>query len=132
MKSYIAWEPKGALYAQFGACTATQLLDALNQIFTHPEFDRFRYLLLDLSGAAPADRCEGSLELLLAQALGAHYTNPHLTVYCVTQDPLLRHLGRMFQRDLQWQLYLVDSLKEARNSLAIRTVTAVAPPRPTA
>ena len=132
MKSYIAWDPKGAHYAQFGPCTAAQLLEALNRVFCHPDFERFSYLLLDFGGADPSERCEGSLELLLAQALGAQYTNPNLYVYCVTQDPLFRHLARMFQRDLEWPLYLVDSLKEARTSLAARTVSAVASARPSA
>ena len=130
MESYIAWEPKGVCYTHFGVCTASQLLSILNRVCVHPDFDRFAYLIDDLSFADTTQRCTGSLEALLAQALGAHYTNPSLMVFCATEDPLLRQLARLFRRDLHWDLQIVAHLTEASSCLAQRAAHGPAAARP--
>ena len=118
LESYIIWEPRGVCFTQTGALYTSVLLDALIRIGAHPHFDRFRYVIADLTACPPLTRCRDTLDPIMAQMIGAYYSNPRIAVHVASSDPLVLRLARILQRNVLWELHTVSALNEARQSVA--------------
>ena len=117
IQNNINWEARGVCFTETGPCHAGVLLEALSRIGAHPDFDRFHYVLADLSACPALNRCQDSLDPLLAQMIGAHYSNPRVTVYVVTNDALLLRLTRLLQRNIPWRIHACDTVWQARQAI---------------
>ena len=119
LESYINWEPRGVCFTPTGVLHAGGLLDMLTRIGAHPDFDRFRYVIADLTACPPLTRCRETLDAVMAQMIGAHYSNPHIAVYVVSGDRLVVRIARLLQRHVFWRIQTTQTLHAARQLIAL-------------
>ena len=94
MPVQMAWEPRGVRSRFFGSVTATDLLDHVREICSHPDFSDLRFSILDFRDATDAVDDAG-LQEVKAQLIDSQYSNPGILVAAITSDrTVIGHLTR--------------------------------------
>ena len=113
----IVWEKQGAVCVYNGIPTLDELAAALTSVHQHIDFDQFRYAIHDFSGAADLHPGATDLSTLIAQALGASYTNPRIRTAIVAVHTNILHIAHQFAAGTGLENKIVASLQAARDWL---------------
>lgn len=110
----IVWEKQGALCIYNGMTSFDEMAAALTSVHQHIDFERFRYAIHDFTGASVLETGSTDLSTLIAQALGASYTNPGLKTALVAVHPQTQELARQYARRTALDSQVFSSRELAR------------------
>ncbi|MDT8991002.1 hypothetical protein RQP54_09020 [Curvibacter sp. APW13] len=110
----LEWEPHGAVRIYNGTIHIDGIVDAIAQLQNDPRFDRLRYLIEDFSAVDSLAISESEVDLIVAHAIGAAYSNPHIRVAAVATSEQTRQLVRQFAKDSPYIVRLFGDTEAAR------------------
>lgn len=114
MSVHISWEPHGVGLCCSGEALADDLIEAMRQIQNDCRFDQLRYALMDFSPVQGLLLSDEELDVLIAMALGAAYSNAHIRLALVSSDEDGRSLCRRFMRSSPYLTRLFSDVAAAR------------------
>jgi uncharacterized protein (DUF2164 family) len=87
---------------------------AVLSIHEHANYPRYRYAMHDMSGVSHFDFTAVNMIQMVAQELGARYTNETIKASVVTSSGKIRELVREFSKFTQIDVGLFQTLAQAR------------------
>jgi hypothetical protein len=89
-------------------------MSAVLSIHKHPDYPLFKYAIHDMSHVAQLDFSDVNMTQLLAQELGARYTNPGIKASVVTDNSAMCEMVRQFSSLTKLNVGVLHSVKQAR------------------
>jgi hypothetical protein len=113
MAYQIEWARNSA-YGNFsGLANFLEVMQVVQTMHVHPDYDQFRYIMLDFAKVTRFDNnLVNSIEFL-AHMIGASVTNPKLKIAIVTTDDNILELANELQTHAQINMKVFTSPNEA-------------------
>ena len=86
----LIWEEAGVYKRFWGDVSGLEIAKSVEQVSAHPRFDEIRYILNDFLDADVVDSLDAETsDRMMAQRIGATFTNPRFRVLIVSRNPRL-------------------------------------------
>lgn len=115
MSYTIAWEKRGTCIAYTGTVCFQDFMAAVLSIHQHPDYSDFKYAIHDMSRVTRCDFSAVNMTQLLAQELGARYTNPDIKASVVTDNPEMTEMVHRFASLTKLNVGVHRSIEQARD-----------------
>jgi hypothetical protein len=115
MSYSIAWEKRGTCITYTGTVSFKEFMAAVLTIHQHPDYPIFKYAIHDMGRVSDFDFSDLNMTQLLAQELGARYTNPNIRASVVTNSAAMCELVREFSSRTKLNVGLLQSIDQARD-----------------
>ena len=115
MSYSIAWEKRGTCITYVGIVCFQEFMAAVLTIHKHPDYSLFKYAIHDMSRVTQLDFSEVNMTQLLAQELGARYTNPDIKASVVTDSAEMSGMVREFSYLTELNVGVLQSVEQARD-----------------
>lgn len=92
----IAWEKSGTCTTYDGTVTFDEFMGVVLAVHESPNYAALRYVIHDMSAADQLDFSQMNMTQIVAQELGARFTNPKVKVSVVTSDPTMSKMVETF------------------------------------
>ena len=115
MSYSIVWEKRGTCVAYTGTVCFKEFMTAVLTIHRHPDYPTFKYAIHDMGRVTEFDFSDVNMTQLLAQELGARYTNPNIRACVVTDSDVMDQLVKEFSARTNLNVGLLQSMEEARD-----------------
>lgn len=112
------WEPRGVVRIITGDVDTGELLNSVADLQNDPRFDELRYVVEDLSEVGAVQLDEAGMDMLIASAIGAAFSNPHIRIAVVTTSPYVHTLARQFVAQSPYITRMFRTLADARAWIA--------------
>lgn len=119
------WEARGVVRTAVGDIAADELFNSVADLQNDPRFDALRYVVEDLSAVASVALDESGLDMLIASAIGAALSNPHIRIAVVLRSPQLIRMAREFAAQSPYITRTFSTLEAARDWIAQGDVAPV-------
>ena len=114
MSYSIAWEKRGTCISYSGTVCFQDFMAAVLTIHRHPDYSQFKYAIHDMAHVKQLDFSDVNMTQLLAQELGARYTNPSIKACVVTESAAMCEMVRQFSSLTQLNVGALPSMEQAR------------------
>jgi hypothetical protein len=109
----IAWERHGAYIAYRDTVRFAEFMDAVLTIHANDNYATTKYVIHDMLAAA-LDFSDLDMTAMVAQELGARFTNPGVRPAVVSSDPTMEEKTRTFSALTGLDVGFFPSLQQAR------------------
>lgn len=122
----IDWERDGVCISYTDVVGFYEFMKAVLTIHEHNDYSRFKYAIHDMTGVSRLDFSQVDMTQMLAQELGARYTNETIRASVVTSSPEMGELVRHFSSRTGLEVGLFQTLEQARAWSSLPGVRKVA------
>lgn len=111
------WEQRGVHRKYDGAVSGRDLLLAVREVEGDSRFDELRYIINDFSTVTEQSITEQDIEEIAALDYAAAFTNPHIRLAIVTNDPTIQALAELYHEksDAPYLTQTFSALDSARS-----------------
>jgi hypothetical protein len=89
-------------------------MSAVLTIHEHPDYPLFKYAIHDMTHVAQLDFSDLNMTQILAQELGARYTNPDVRASVVTDNAAMSEMVHQFSSLTKLNVGVLHSVEQAR------------------
>jgi hypothetical protein len=114
MSYTIEWEKRGACLSYGGTVCFQEFMAAVLTIHMHSDYPLFKYAIHDMAHVSQLDFSDVNMTQLLAQELGARYTNPGIKASVVTESDAMCEMVRQFSSLTKLNVGVFHSIEQAR------------------
>ena len=111
----IHWEKDGVCTSYTGQVSFHDFMEVVLTIHEHSDYSRFKYAIHDMSQVAQLDFSGVDMTQMLAQELGARYSNQAIKASVVTSNPQMAELVEHFSLRTKLAIGLFENLEQARH-----------------
>lgn len=119
------WEPRGVRRACSGDIGFDEYMQSVAELHNDLRFDTLRFIIEDFSLVESVHMCSSDVDMVIASAIGAAYSNPHIRVAAVARSASLRGLLGQFFHLSPYVSRLFDAMPAARAWIASGEMAAV-------
>ena len=114
MISKIEYEKYGAICTLTGNSSLHTVEIAFNSVCVHPDFDRFKFILYDLTGVNYFTFSKEDMIPIAASALGSLFFNKNIQGACISNDPNVKSAIDKYNNLTKRSFGIFASIAEAR------------------
>lgn len=114
----LQWEPHGVVRVITGDVETGELLNSVADLQNDPRFDELRFVVEDLSEVGAVQLDDAGMDMLIASAIGAAFSNPHIRIAVVATSPQVHSLARQFAAHSPYITHTFPTLADARDWIA--------------
>ena len=121
----LQWEPHGVVRTLSGTVEIEEYMDSVASLQNDARFDELRFIVEDFSDCTMQHVSEADMEMVLANAIGAAYSNPYIRIAAVAVEPQARHLIQLFAKASPFITRVFAQMAQAREWVGDGDTTAV-------
>lgn len=110
----LQWEPHGVVREFTGTVEFEEYMQSVASLQNDARFDTLRYIIEDFSACSILHVSESDMDMVIASAIGAAFSNPHIRIAAVAQAPQARHLIHLFAQGSPFITRLFAQMERAR------------------
>lgn len=110
----IGWEKSGACITYSGMVTFEDFMGAVLSIHESPDYARLRFVIHDMSTAEGLDFSKVDMIQIVAQELGARFTNLNIRASVVTSNPTMTEMVTNFSNLTKLNVRVFADVLQAR------------------
>jgi hypothetical protein len=114
MSYSVSWQRNGAYIRYLDTVTFADFMEAVLEIHADPNYASIKFVIHDMTEASGYDFSGVDMTAMVAQELGARYTNPGVRPVVVSDSPMMEELTRAFSTLTRLEVGFFANLTEAR------------------
>ena len=125
MSVALQWEPHGVLRTFSGTVEFEEYMESVASLQNDARFDELRYIVEDFAGCDSLHVSEAQMEMVMANAIGAAYSNPYIRIAAVAVEAQVCNLITLFAQGSPFITRVFPQMAQARAWLAAGDITPV-------
>lgn len=110
----LQWEPHGVVRTFSGQIEFDEYMQSIAELQNDLRFDTLRFIVEDFSLATSVRIAASDVDMIIATTIGAAFSNPHIRIAAVAQEPTLRQLISLFSQTSPYVTQSFERLSDAR------------------